>query len=495
MRAPESLKDIGNDAERAIVKLAEASCSTNAELEPHRAEIDKARAAWGKKLGMNDADWVDAVAFAQASESGHSFKTDYSTKTLATFTPIDQYWAIEHGWQANGTEISDPIYTADALDAQFTEVGRLAFLEYCVKSEAVEKDRDVVKWALCQADIDKFDPAKFSDQLRSDTAHDGGVKSYLRVAAYRLPKQLKEVSDLKAALIKKDAEYKKLFDIATKARDEWAKGVGTNKQLLDLVSAMDSGAFFQSRKLFEGCEAKTEAALTTAVATIPAKAYTGMHDVRDSPNEGFAHKVSPLLAKTPAVNLSAIAYVACHPKTATGIFLAGAIAETPGFRGPRDAAFAAIMGSTFKFDDMNKQGLDFPDVKSRPYWGRGDESSAGGVVKSVKAQKDKLIVALEKTTMTIEDCVQEHRGGYSRIRSDGTLEREIICDKTGMVTIDTTWQDFQINVAYQKWLKPGVVFTSTNSGPDGLSQTGDVIAIWPAKGAKLPTMVLGATVK
>jgi hypothetical protein len=83
-------------------------------------------------------------------------------------------------------------------------------------------------------------------------------------------------------------------------------------------------------------------------------------------------------------------------------------------------------------------------------------------------------------------ALREHQGGVVRIREDGSLEREIICDRTAMVTRETAAADYHVSRAGQKWLKPGVVFSSTD---------GDVIAIWPSKGAKLPSIVLGGVVK
>src|SRR5262249_44238827 len=108
----------------------------------------------------------------------------------------------------------------------------------------------------------------------------------------------------------------------------------------------------------------------------------------------------------------------------------------------------------------------------------------------VRADADHLVVALEKTTMKLVDCVKEHRGRAVRIRPDGSLEYELICDGTAVVTRDTTWSDFRIRTADQKWLKPGVVFSTTSRG-----QFGEVIAIWPDRNAIAPSMVLGAKMK
>jgi len=61
-----------NDPGQAIAAIATALCAGGADVEPHRAEIEAARVAWSKKLAMQDADWVDAVAFA--SDRSHALR-------------------------------------------------------------------------------------------------------------------------------------------------------------------------------------------------------------------------------------------------------------------------------------------------------------------------------------------------------------------------------------------------------------------------------------
>jgi hypothetical protein len=479
------------DGQEVLPVLARAACSSSPEVEAHRAELEQARAEWGAAYGMEDADWADMVAFLGVTS--FSFKPDFSTKSLADFTPIDQYAAIREPFEDNGHEISDALYIADALDGSLSQVGRLAFLEDCVRRGSFSfGEPDPVEWALCQADIDAFDLKKLYEELRADKAHDAATRAWLRMRAHDLPAAVGEIAAKKAALVKKDSEYGKLFSVAAKAREAWRKEVGTNSALLALVGSTDSGRLFHSRKLLDGCEAKTADALGRAVATLPAKAFVGMHDDRENPYKGFAYRAGPLLARTPLVSLAAVAYIECRPNSGAADFLATAILGSPGARGPRSAALAAIMGETFTFDDTSKKGLQFRPLGGRPYNSSGGANgSAGGVVKSVKTAGSALTVALEKTTAKQWDCVKEHRGRLSRIRNDGSLEYEIICDGTKLVMRDTTWGDFHLAAAWEKWLKPGVVFSSTSKG----GEPGDVIAIWPDKNASAPSMVLGARVR
>ncbi len=478
---------MSKDIHELVPAIANALCTPSADIDPHRAEIDALRLQLGPQLGMGDADWADAAAWIKTND--RSIKAALSTKDLAQLTPLDQYQAISRGFD----DAADPLYATDVLDQHLTETGRLAFIDWCLKNDSVARaDGDVSKWAVCWPDVEKLNAAKIFAEVRGDGAHDGVAKMWLRFHVYDLPAVMKTVADRKAALIKKDDVYGKVFDVAAKARAEWAKGVGANAKLLALALTMDGGAFFHSRKLLDGCQAKTADALATAISTIPAKAFIGMHDDREMSKKGFAESAAPLLINVPAVNVAGIAYAECQPTTATSDYLKAFLQNVPGARGPRNFALGAVMGETFTFDDMNAGKMEFPRFGGRPYARSGGTiMSSGGVVKSVKPEKDALTVALEKTTVKQEDCVKEHHSNHlSRIRSDGVIEYEMICDKTAIVTHDTTWTDFHINPAQAKLLKPGVVFSALYHGT-----LADVIAIWPNKAAKTPSIVLGAAIK
>jgi hypothetical protein len=220
------------DAGQAIEEIAKTLCSTSGEVAAKRGEIEAARAAWSKKLAMQDGDWADAAAFA--ADTGHTVKQELSAKGLAALTPIDQYIAIDVGFKdANGYAISDPLYLTDALETRLTEVGRFSWLRQCVKNDSVARaDGDAVKWAICQADLDKFDIGKFASELRADTAHDPVTRMALRLKLLEFNEALQDYNTRKAAVVKKDDAYQKIFEVAAKARAEWARGVGGNAQLL-----------------------------------------------------------------------------------------------------------------------------------------------------------------------------------------------------------------------------------------------------------------------
>jgi len=476
------------DPRGLLEQLVKFTCSSDPGIDAKRGELAKLHAEWSKNLAMNDADWADALAYTK--DSGSDTMT-IQAKTFATLSPIDQFVAITEGFDKVG---SNPMYVADVLDANLTEVGRVGFLMTCAREHSVTReDGGMAMWAICQGDADKLDPAKFATELRGDTSHSAADRMRVRFKLYMTRRSLEKNAEIAANLIKKDEVYKKLFDTAAKGRADWAKTLGGNKELLDLVQAMDSAVMFQSRKQLAGCEDKTAAALADAVATMPAKAFAAMHDDRDDPFNGFAKKAGPVLVNTPVVNLAATAYALCHQKTATSRFLSRYLGAVPGMRGPRGAAFWQLLQQKFELDDMKLKEPPLPRIGARPFDSSGGEiMSAGGVVKSVTPGKDKSVVNLQKTTQKQEDCVKEHTTNrIIGIRDSGAVEYERICDKTAIVTHDTTWQDFTVTTESAKVLKPGLAFSATY----GASLEAEVVALWPSKDAKLPTMVLGAKLK
>jgi hypothetical protein len=488
------LKDLSSkDPRQVIITFAKATCAPTPEAETGSAEIGRARQAWSKKLNMTEADWADAVAYAKSDYRSERF--EYSTKDLAAFTPIDQFKAFLDGFSRTGgnAAFDDPFYIADAFDSRLSEVGRYGFIMECLElgGRSVTSIPSVT-WALCQVDIDRFDAVKFSDQLRTDTAHGGELRMALRLRLLELPARLKEHAAEIQKLFAKDPAYKKVFEVVAKARTEWLAGAGADGKLGDLALAMDTGALFQSRRAFEGCESKTSAALAAEIAKLPAKTFAGMKDIRMDPYAGFAAAAGPVLMRIPAVSLASMPYILCHAKSGTADFLAAYLQDTPGYRGPRTAAITKVMAEKIELDDLNAR-IEYPPFSSRPYWrSHGTIGSAGGVVATAKVTEDVLTVELEKTLVKRMECIKSHRTNrISRILPNGDIEYEKICDQSGLVTHDTTWGAFKIRKDHAPLLKKGVMFSSVG----GQDKGADVIAIWPNKNADVPSQVLGAVVK
>lgn len=487
------LKDLSktdiDDADDVIKTFAMAACKPNSEFEANKGAIDKARQAWGKKLGMSEADWADAVAFANAD--GRPEDPQLSTKDIASFTAMDQYVVIKEGF---GGTFSNPVYLTDMLEPNLSEVGRLAYILKCVGGNQLDVTDLAVPFAICQGDIDAFDAAKFAVQLRGDTAHPGDTKMKLRLLAYGLPAKLKAHAANVAKIYKKDEAYKKLWDAAKKGRADWAALFGKNATLLALATKMDTYFFTKSRKAFEGCAETTTAALrATITAKVPAKLFKGKRDVRKDPYEGVAKAVGPAMLDIPEIAFIAGPYIICHDKTGTAEFLSYYLDNVPGQRGPRAAAFTEITKAKIELDDMSAK------IRYETSWGHpfarshGSLASTGTVVQSVKLEDDVLVVESVPIPVKVDVCQSGRQTNrLSRINYDGRLEYEYICDKWGTKTYNDAWAPFKVHKSHQKLLKKGLLFSMVGGSYE---KGGDLLAVWPSKDAALPTTVLDAPVK
>jgi len=481
------------DVREVIKAFVAVECAPPAEAGTERAEIEAARQAWSKRLGMTEADWADAVAYARTHDD-HSIPAALAARTLATASPLDQYAVIDKARE--GLSEFDPLYAADMFEPHLSEAGRLAFLQTtCLHNgepapvDAYGMTGTEVIWAICQADLDRIDVPRLFEEVRADATHDGALKMKLRIAGYELPARTKSHAAEVQQMIERDAASKKLFEIAGGAREAWASGIGKHARLLELALAMDSAAVTQSRKQLEGCGETTAAALADAVSTIPASAFAGLHDVRDNPMGGFATTAGPVLAASPVVELAAIAYARCAPDAELSAFLNEILAVGPPARGPRNTALARIEAGKITYD---KVGAKLIPPRPRPYGANYPDGllqtrSAGGAVKAVKRTGDLLAVDVQQTLVKQLDCVRSHKTGrISKVHGDGRVEYEDICDRSAVRTHDHTWTPFQLSARYAAWLKPGAVFSATGK---------DVIAVWPSASAKVPSLVLGGAVK
>ena len=482
------LRDLSSqDVERVVITLAKATCKPSPEADAGKAQIEAARQAWGKKLLMNDADWADAVSFANVD--GRPADLAYAVKDLTAMSAVDQYLTINSSIRIGRTyDFDQADYLADMFEPNLTEVGRLAYISKCIRA------RDAVVYAQCQGDIDAFDKAKFAVQLRSDTGHPGANKMRIRLEMYALPKKLKEQAAEVKQILAKDAAYKQLWDAAAKGRAQFASTIAQDKELLALATKLDSANWFKSRKQYEGCAEITEASLMKVISTkVPASTFKDVgrdtpfaKDDRTSDRKTVSEKVAPLLSDIPELMFVAGPYIECHgDKSSKSAFLESLFSYSPGFRGPRRAALTAITKEKVVLDDMDAQ-ITYPRT-GQPFETAYAKSSFGGVVKSVKDAEDGILVALEELLVKREECVKSHyTKKVTRVNSDGSLSYELICDQMGIVTYDDTPSDSKIDKIYKPLLKKGVQYSAVGYA---------VLAVWKDKNAKLPSYVLGAEVK
>lgn len=478
-----------SNASAVVGELAHAACVPSPETEANRASLEQSRQAWGKRLGMQEADWADVVAY----EKQPSPPPVFSTKDVTKYTAVDQYIAITEGFDRPGGQgpLREPIYATDVFEGKLTEVGRFGYLSRCFGTAGATL-RGPVEWAICAGDIEAFDLAKFHRQLSLDTVHDGAFKMGIRFEAMTIAADLKKHATVVQAAWAKDPAYKKMFDIAAAARSEWRATLAKETQLLDLVAAAESAHFSGSRSALEACAAKTPAALVEQVGKLPAKSFAKMFDVRFEPDHGAGFQIAPVLVNTPAVNLAAMAYALCN-RDAWSKFLAIALQATPGTRGPRTLVFTRMLTEKIQLDDVNER-ITFPPYE-RPYdVANGGIITSGGVVASAVPNGELVTVKFEKLVVKREECIASHQTGkIYKLHPDGRVEYEQVCDKMGIVAHDEQWMDFQVKRKALPLLKKGTRISVVHG--DSRDEGAEVFATWANSKADAPNWLLGATLR
>src|SRR3569833_1979218 len=211
------MSDMGSKDSADVLKaFVAAECHPNAEVEAHRADIEKARAAWSKRLGMAEEDWADAVAYVNLGNGNP--KAELTTKKFLEMTPVDQWIAMGRA-DSDSQGGMDGFYVADIFDAKLSEVARLGLIDECIRSDSA------IRWASCQDDIDKLDFTKLFEQVHADSNHSPELRQKIRMTAYGLPSRLKEHAEKVEKRKGEDPAWKKAFVFAVCSRGVWASFV------------------------------------------------------------------------------------------------------------------------------------------------------------------------------------------------------------------------------------------------------------------------------
>ncbi len=477
-----------DDVAWALYYLVGATCSKDTDVDEHRDELEEARKYWNQKLDMVEADWADVAVWAMQGQ-GQRYPNSGFYMRVEEKRPWSSYDALEQ-FMALRAQGMDTHYLMDALGTNLTHTGRLAYLEDCVrKNDAFE-----VRWAMCQPDIDAFDPGKVSAELRA--AHPAGdqpvgyQRTIVRMVNYKMREDLVAHAAEVKTLIAKDEAYGKLFALSQAAHKEWEGRRKTDADLLSLVYAMDNARVTNSRKALEGCDEKTWAAWTAAVAKLPAKEFEGMHD---DPGRGlFMDKAMGPIIRDPNTYLASLAVALCRATSERDEVvynLGSSIERWPGFRGPRTAALTAMVSAGITLDDRSAH-LSFPFV-TREWFGSARYSRGGGsgrgVIASVKSDGKKVhVVFVAKMEKQVQCAESRLTNRIARIEPNGQLIYQEKCIKSKVVTVNTASDPQDVDVRYATGLKAGA-FTSI--------AVGVAEAVWSSPTSEIPTVVLGVPVK
>ncbi len=491
----------GDDPRDALKEIVGNLCKPDSMTQQNMAAYVAAQEKWTKKLDLTDADWVDVAQYAtlgqgprmngevrintQGREMGIG---DTLKRAWSSYDNIDQYVMIGSDVGASNSFELDHNYLTDAFGAKLTETGRFAYIRGCLRS------KNPVTWAMCQGDIEHLDLKKMGSELRDNKAYNGADKTRIRIEAANLPAQLTEHADQVKKLIASDPGYGKIFQIATAVHKEWEGRYRTDAALVELAATMDDARATNSRKAFNGCEDKAWPLWKTAMSSVPAKKFFGMHDDREKAHSFMDDAMGPILSN-PEVYLASVALNTCmtegQPRNAPHDVLIRALGDSlsrwPGFRGPRTATETAIMAAGVELDDRDAK-LDFPGV-NRPFSGGSGSRSGGGegVVAALKPSGKIVTVEFKKQLVKRVQCAKVvYTHHITQIRSNGDVVYEANCTKNETVTVDISSQPQKVNPRYLQGVKPGAY----------VSIIEDVVTgSWAKPGAATPSTVFGAPVK
>lgn len=485
----------------AFEGLIKTTCMPDEEAKGRKKEVDAARAAWSKKMGMIEEDWRDlAEWYAKTNGLIRLYTGDLKVGeehdkkwAFSVLTPIQQFAAITNGMHGiSSHSYADWMYLADALGPKLSETGRLAFILRCADHNKFD---DPVLMALCEPDIKALDRKKVLDEVRADKAH-GRDKMMIRVMLYQLDARLAKYNEAVKKWKDKDPAYGKMYEVAAQVRKDWETNLWKNETaLLDLALLMDDARQTNSRKALDGCSDKTWAAWRGAVAKIPAKKFEGIAtDNITAASTGWLGPALAVVLNTPQGYLASVALYSCHKADKDNDPVIGQLgagmAYLPGYRGPRLATHWTIQSSGFELDDASAT-IDYSsarhDTSSRFSGGSHGGGYFGTVQKVGKPDaKGMVTVTYNKKSEKQERCLNSRRTRrLQQILSDGTLVYESVCLKWGVVSIDKTPDPQPVHKRYLEGVKPGV---------QAYIGSGVVMGVFP-KGKKTPVAVAGVRVK
>ena len=478
-------KDImtGKDARWVVYYIVGASCKPDAETKSMQKELESAKKKWSARLDMQEQDWADAAEWA-SMDQGSRMNTDVKhekKRAWSSLTPGQQFALIDFDFNEDG-----PAYSADALGSKLSEVGRYAYIKQCMKEK---DDQTPAKWAMCQPDIDAFDPKKFSNELRTDTGITGAERMEIRLRYLTFQEELKQHAEKVKQLQAKDAGYATMFKTAAQGYADF--NAKADPELLKLAADMDDARATNSRKAFDGCADRTWPAWKKAVSAIPQKKFANFK--RERGNENLIVQGMAVVIGDPNGYLATVAHYICEglggDRNKIDYFTKAAgntASRWPGFRGPRSAALTSMMLNGVELDDRDAR-IEYPQVNFG--WMSHNMSSSGGgegVVAKVEAKGDKAKVTFKKEMQKQEQCTNwKSSRKIVQITSSGSVIYESWCTASKSVTVDVSSSPQEVKARYVENLKPGMHWENTE----------DVGGLAYPKNGKLPVLFSGAVLK
>jgi hypothetical protein len=481
----------------AVPAIIQGLCHPDDEAREARGALEAARRRWMARLLMRDADWTDAVAFAQLPHDRRMAPRELEpTPGLrwSTLPPIEQWALLRMQIGPSDSFALQPgahLYIADALP--LAEAGRLAVIERCLFVRGVSDDPYPAEWATCQPDIEALDAGKLAAELRAATDRAAEDRMRVRLAYDTVQRALPGHAARVARLTARDPAYAEAFAVARAARADWARGAPARAELLAAALELDDARATRSQRALAGCAARAWPRFTATVSALPAARFDGL---RGDPERAvtFTDAAAGAVLQDPAAYLAALALVACEgPADPLLAKLGAALSTWPGLRGPRTAALTQLQLAGLEPDTRGER-IEVPRV-SLPLAAPRREGSAApqtgasaeGIIAAVAPVGEGVRVSFRATAEAQEQCAARRTTRrISRIDSSGNVIYESVCTTWRRVRVDTTPRPIVVRQRYSAGLAPGRYVAIVGGVPE---------AVWPSPNARRPLAALGALVK
>lgn len=452
------------------VAYGKALCTTEGEAGQQHPKIETQRRAWMKANYLDDRDFramvgypMDTGADGLAEEdvkdgpikqqneavSGH-FSYEKVDGFGAAMSQLTRAAAVQKSW-----DLETPPYAPAAINNQ-----NLAAM--------ILLSREPIDIGAGFKEIDSTSGLSDAARLR------------LRRMVVQASQAVTAVRATLAADAKTDPGIAKLIAIADETFKEWAKPSAEVVDLRNLVATLEAALQSNRRSAFQGCEDKTLAAWSAAVAATKFPEFTS-----DAHRDIYLNPVTA----NPRGSLAYSALTMCRYKSNPQALSSNAYQYPSVMRGPRTSTIARWMqnGSSIVFDNQN---LNLKDVLSKSDFrpsGFEDGKQFSGVIASIEKTDTGSIVSFKLVKEPRITCSRwEKTNRIERIDSSGRIEYEQQCMARSKVMMETSPEPLAFDETMVRNLKPGMFLVATPLVP---------IVATSSASSNVPVYILGAAVK
>jgi len=440
--------------------MAKAACDKAGD-EKRQAQVEEWRKAYLESFAETEADFARMMAFVlkpSAEQEKLSDEQCGAFELTDEMAPEDRtlarLMAGLAGCQVHrtGRNLEEPLWWLDR--AELTAVQRASLVDHCIgQYQSVKPGWVNPAFAFCMKDMKSLDREAFDKEIAALKFNEYGqtlaIHNFGEIKA-RADRLLAQYD----GLAQKDPDWKRLLETAVAGHDDWMKTYEANKAVFETIDAFAAKTKLGSKKALEGCNDELRKLFIDHLRAAKAKT---LDDAKAAGADAVGY---PLLLAMNECNSATGRYL--EVRTALNLF-----SNRTERRGPRHASYHAtlavlneIRADREKFPmerlgSLPEVGYDLNKKAEESTFNELSHDPAEGQITQVKAEGDfvKLTFKTVSWKEPVYECKTTHR--IRRIASDGTLEYEQSCKRTGTETRKSTEKPVFVPKAYAAGLKAG----------------------------------------